>query len=401
MRSPAPDFPAVVEELSQLVSDLRAALQVALRGLVPDNSGARACGRALGISRGLGWSVYTVLTVSDPPTVLRAMPRGKGWGQLVVRLQKLGRSAAELAALKRASERLLARLESSVPDRRVVRAAASGGLDTPQESTAMARARRSMRASAEQVLGLRSHLQIGAFVVSAPSRARQVDIVGTLEFEGLKRIRPGYPFPIFQRVRAWHPTSKGLKSSNPLQTSDALPGLVTDLSTKGIAGREVRLGDGDEDRTFYFHGEETADGPGIRAAFAEHLPRAGTVGGEDDRAELDLAIHQPTAFAVMEVWLHRAIVRRSEPAAVLTGMYGEMWSQPKVSNRVRIPLEVEAKPIESAALPARLRADRGMHEILIGRAAKALRTSISDLVGYRVVVPDPPIGSRVMLKWKM
>jgi len=401
MRKPAPDFPAVVEELSQLVTELRDALRIAVRGIVPENSGARACGRAVGLSRGLGWSVYIVLTVSDPPTVIRAMPRGKGWGQVLARLKKLGRPVTELAALRRASERLLVRLESSVADRRVVRAAASGGLDTPQESTAMARARRSMRTSAEQVLGLRSQLQIGAFVVSAPNRARQVDIVGTLEFEGLKRIRPGYPFPIFQRVRAWHPTSKGLKSSNPLQTSDALPGLVTDLSTRGIVGRDVRLGVGDEERTIYFHGEETAGGGGIRAAFAEHLPRAGTVGGDDDRAELDLAIHQPTAFAVMEVWLHRAIVRRSEPAAVLAGMYGEMWSQPKISNRVRIPLEAESKPIESPALPARLRADRGMHEVLIGRAAKALRTSIADLVGYRVVVPDPPIGSRVMLKWKM
>jgi hypothetical protein len=118
MRTPTPDFPAVVEELAELVSDLRASLQVALQGIVPENSGARACGRALGISRGLGWSVYTVLTVSDPPTVIRAMPRGKGWGQVLARLKKLGRPATELVALKRASERLLARLEANRSRRR-------------------------------------------------------------------------------------------------------------------------------------------------------------------------------------------------------------------------------------------------------------------------------------------
>ena len=58
------------------VATLREALRDALEGVLPESSGGRACGRALGLKHNLGWKVYTVATSTDTPTVLRLLPRG-------------------------------------------------------------------------------------------------------------------------------------------------------------------------------------------------------------------------------------------------------------------------------------------------------------------------------------
>lgn len=396
-----PDFETVAAEVASLVADLRAALRDAVDGIVPDTTGARACGRALGLARSLGWGVFTVLTVSDPPAVLRAMPRRKGWAIVLAQLERSGCDPKRIRAVQVAADRLLGRLEVVGLDRLVLRAAAAGGLDTAHETTAMVKSRRAMRVNAEEILGLHAQAQLGAFLIGPPDRQRRVDLVGLIEYESLKRMRPGYPFPIHQRVHAWHPSSKELKASSPLRTDSQVAGLVRDLSTKGIAGTTVRLGHGDEDRTIFFHGEDTVVGPGIRAAFAECVPKGGTVGGEDDRVELDVQIHLPMAYGVMEVWIHRSIPRITEPAAILTGTYGATGRIGSQADRLRIPLEAEAKAIDSPTLPARLRTDGAKHATLLERGAETLKCSLEDFVGYRVIVPDPPIGSRVMLKWKM
>ncbi len=35
------------------------------------------------------------------------------------------------------------------------------------------------------------------------------------------------------------------------------------------------------------------------------------------------------------------------------------------------------------------------------RGVETLKAPLEEFVGYRVVVPDPPIGSRIMLEWRM
>lgn len=395
------DFTAMVDQVSSLVVDVQSALREALRDSLPALDGARACGRALGVSRGLGWSVYTVLTVSDMPTVLRGMPRRQGWNQIYPHLLRIGCDAKRVAALREAVDRLMSRLSAAGIDRMLVRAAAVGGLDTARETEAMLKSRYSMRRSAEEVLGIRAQAKIGTYVVGAPDRERRIDFVGIVEYEGLKRLRPGYPFPVHLRVQAWHPNWKGLKASSPLRVDPSIAGLVTDLSSQGVAETELQMGAGDKDRTVFFRGEGTLLGSGVRVVFAEHLRHGGTVGGDDDRAELDLAINEPVAFGIMEVWLHRSIALLSDPIAMLLGRFGVDVRLGDELGRLRLPLEAECAPIESPALPGKVRGERAMHEEIVRRSMEVLKGTLPDFVGYRVMVPSPPIGSRLMLKWRM
>lgn len=394
-------FTSVVDELGSLVSELQSTLRDAMRSVLPDLSGARACGRALGLKRGLGWSLYTVLTVEDPPTILRSMPRRAGWEIVFESLGRLGCQPRLVVALRRSVNRLLDRLDSSSIDRSMLRAAAAGGLDTTREVGAMLKARRSMRQSAEEVHGLRVQAKVGTFLIGPADRKGLIDLVGILEYESLKRLRPGHPFPLHQRVQAWRPTRKELKYSAPLKVGGRIPGLVTDLSTPGVAMHDLELGTGDDERTIYFLGERTLTADSVRLAFAEHLHKCGSVGSKDNRVELDLSIYEPIAFGVLEAWVHRSIARITEPAAMLFMHYGSSAWFGEKKHRVRIPLEAEAKPIPNATLPAIVRGSGVSHEKVLTRGAETLKAPFEEFVGYRVVVPDPPIGSRIMLEWRM
>jgi hypothetical protein len=392
---------SVVDELGTLVSALQASLREALRSVLPDLGGARACGRALGLKRGLGWSLYTVLTVEDPPTILRSMPRRAGWELIFESLKRLECQPRLVAALRRSVKRLLDRLEDAALDRSMLRAAAAGGLDTTREITTMLKSRRSMRRSAEEVHGLRVQAKIGSFLIGPADRKGFVDLIALLEYESLKRLRPGHPFPIHQRVQAWHPTMKDLKYSAPLKVGGAIPGLVGDLSTAGVAAHDLEVGTGDDERTIFFHGERTFARESVRITFAECLRKAGSVGHQDDLVNLDLAIYEPAAFVVVEAWIHESIRRTTEPAAMLYMHYGSSFRLGERRDRVRVPLEAEVKPISNATLPAIIRGSSVSHEKVLIRGAETLKAPLDEFVGYRVVVPDPPIGSRIMLEWRM
>lgn len=394
-------FTTIVNKLAVLVAELQASLREAVYSVLPDLGGARACGRALGLKRGLGWSLYTVLTVEDPPTILRSMPRRAGWEIVFESLERLGCRPGLVAALRRSVKRFLDRLEDAALDRSMLRAAAAGGLDTTREINAMLKSRRSMRRSAEEVHGLRVQAKIGTFLIGPADRKGFVDLAALLEYESLKRLRPGYPFPIHQRVQAWHPKAKDLKYSAPLKAGGSIPGLVGDLSTTGVASHDLQVGSGDDERTIFFLGERALAWEGVRITFAEHLRKAGTAGHEDDRVNLDLAIYEPTAFGVLEAWIHESNRRITEPAAMLFMHYGSSFRLGETRDRVRVPLEAEVKPISAPTFPAGIRASSSHHIELLSRGAETMKSPLEGFVGYRLVVPDPPIGSRIMLEWRM
>lgn len=68
---------------------------------------------------------------------------------------------------------------------------------------------------------------------------------------------------------------------------------------------------------------------------------------------------------------------------------------------VPLPLEARATTIEEPTLPAELSSANAAHAQMLARAAKALGAAPADFVGHRIVVPDPPTGASVSLRWRM
>ncbi len=136
------DLTATFATLSTHTTKLRIAMQEALEKVLPLSSGARACGRALGLKRSLGWQVYALANASDAATTLRALPRVQGWDFILQAFARSGCPARELNALRAEAKALESFLRLSRIDRDLLRAAACGGLDSARETNAMLRARR-------------------------------------------------------------------------------------------------------------------------------------------------------------------------------------------------------------------------------------------------------------------
>jgi hypothetical protein len=401
MARKAEDFATIQEELKVAADRLRVELRACLEAALPTLDGARAFGRALGLKRQLGWRAWTVATSTDLPTVLEALPRRQGWKLVLASLRKTRCSEPGLQSLSQAIESMLLPLESGRINRAVLRSLASGRLDGPAQTLALLRARRAIREGAEQVYGVRCKAQMGTYVIGPAQAEGWVDIVTLMEYSGLQRQRPGPMVAVKAVNRMWHPSWKESRTSTPLGADSSHGGLVTELSSPDARERHLLLKTGDGKTVFHFEAGGTEALDPVNLVFGEYLERGGTVGTADELADLLLGVHVPSEFCVFEAWTHRSIRRLTDPVASLQGSLDPMGTFADMIGVSPLPLEAQAREIDGEALPRGLRAAGKIHAEALERAAKVLGGSMKDFVGFRVVVPDAPVGSRVHLQWRM
>lgn len=401
MSKPPTEFAAVVTEVSTLVATLREALRDALEGVLPESSGGRACGRVLGLKRDLGWKIYAIATSTDAPTVLRLLPRRAGW-QLV--LKGLGAARCpdgKIRALAAAIEAITERLDAAHIDRDLLRSVAAGGLDTGRESLAMVRCRTAARRANEEIYGVRAEALLGASLVGPPDPDHRVAILGFTQFEGLRRLRPGHAVPVHYTRQARTSGWSGVRADLGAGVGRRVPGLVADLSDPAIDAGLVRAVERPPGTVIEYLGDGSEPPRGHRVVFADVLPHEGTVGRADAPAQVDLLVDLPIAYALCEVWLHREIRRTGDPAAALLGSFGRGPVLGDDIDLVRLPLEATVEAITKPSLPRPFASGRHAHLETLRRGAARLGRPLDEFEGFRVVVRDPPVGSRVTLAWRM
>ena len=200
-----PDFEAILSALSDSVDELQRVLREALDvSLSPSSSGVRACGRALGVTRFLGWSCWNVAYALDLPTALHALPGTRGWNAIIEGLRGQGCPAPLLARLRRAVADLSQRLPAGRMNAALLRSIAAGTLDTAHQAGAVRRARRQARAAAEVLHGMRADGNVAAFVLAPSPHGGRIDAATFSIFEGLRRLRPGPAWPIYRWLSLIH-----------------------------------------------------------------------------------------------------------------------------------------------------------------------------------------------------
>ena len=398
----SPDaFSTAVRELTTLVDHLRSELREALEAVIPVLDGARACGRALGLKRGLGWKIYAVATSSELPEAIAALPREAGWRLVFASLRKARCPATKLAALEKAVATLQDRLESGDFRRPMLRAIAAGQLDSPRETASLLMARRAVREGNEEICGIRCRSRLGFYAIGAADGEGRISLATCSIKDGLRRLRPGPPVAIKSLSRAWHPQWEEDKYARPLGTSARSGWLVADLSTPGVWEDHLEIRDGSRGPIVYFEETATEADRAVRTVFAEFMKHAGTTGHADDRVDIHFGVSLPTAHCAFEAWIHRSLVLKTEPSASLAASLELVPARESEGDLVPLPLETRAERLEAPALPASLRAIARTHREMLSRAAAALDATVDDFVGYRVAVPDPPIGARIRLRWRM
>lgn len=402
--SSLPDFEATHAAVSQRMQVLQAALREALDVALPSGSGVRACGRALGVTRFLGWSCWNVAYAPDLPAALHALPGARGWTTLLDALRRRGCPNALLARIQTAVEELSRRLPSGRMNAALLRSIAAGTLDSSAESQRVRRARRGARAAAEVLHGIRADANVAVFVLAPRAGTGLIDAATFSIFEGLRRIRPGPSWPIYR----WSITQKsggGEVGARRALVDSAVPPLVPGLSTPDAAGRIVRTRADRSEAAIDFVAPQDARSDAHRIVFAESIPGAGDLGDESPRADLAMTFSLPLGRAIFDIYLHREVPRRG---AVTTALYpptevmalarmtepGFAWSE-----AMRLPMAEAVEQLDSPALPRALRGADPAYRTCLAHALAALGRPAEDFELFRVELADPPMHGSLVMRW--
>lgn len=401
------DYDAIVSAISEAIGELQASLRAALESVLPPTSGARACGRALGVTLTLGWRCWTMAYAAEVPAAVSRMPGPRGWTLLLDGFRRAGcdrRVMDRLVEAVRRVDRLIASREVTTT---LLRSMAAGGLATRRESDAVRQARRAARTASETLHGIRCEANLVAIVVGRPDADRCVDTAGFSIFEGLKRLRPGPAWPLYRWSLSPNSTQpSSTPHQSPLVESD-LPPLVPECSTPGIARKSLRSaasssGTGDIEFT-----SMPGHRSGIRVAFGEVTRNAGRLPEDLEVSDLQVVPTVPLGRLVFDVVRHRSIECRGEPSAALYPAADFMTACRLAPGEVpaieawRLPLEETPQLLQDLAPPAPLAAIEGAYHELLGRCLAALGEEISAYEVHRVEVVDPPLHGNILVRWRL
>jgi hypothetical protein len=395
------EFKQAFEELTARTRSLSSALRTALAHVLPETSGARACGRALRLRRSLGWQVYAVAHSTDASTVLRALPREQGWDLIQHSLQRAGCPVKALDALRSEIQATETLLSGAKIDRAMLRAVAGGSLDSARERQATRRARRTATAANERIFGIRARANVVSVLLGPTSQDGRFDSASTTILHGIRRLRAGSPWPVYQSAEFTHSREESMRTASGRTGKGKGGPFMEALSTPGIAKHSLQRRRCGNAVIYELIDDTDSRGNEVQICFAEHIAGAGTAEQSGQRSELHLSTNMPMHVAVFEVFIHRSHHIVSQPSASLVGSPRVFGSFPEPPENLRLPLEVDAELIAKPNLPTGLRACDATRSSLLAQAASMLTVPLEDFAGYRVIVRDPPIHSRIVLAWQM
>ena len=395
------DLATTFAALSTSTTKLRLAMRDALEKVLPISSGARACGRALGLKRSLGWQVYALANASDAATTLRALPRAQGWDLILQAFARSGCPARELDALRTEAKALESFLRLSRIDRDLLRAAACGGLDSARETSAMLRARRAATIANERIFGLAAHTTMTAVILTPVDTRGRFDSISATFLHGIKRSRAGSPWPIYLSAETMEKRGQEPKVGKRSRSVAGTRPFVEELSTPKIAKDGLHRREHGDAILYELLDRGTARSEPVHACFLEHQRRAGTCEHTGERSELHLSTNLPTRYAAFEVWLHRSHTLTTKHSASLVGSPRVFGTFPEPPESLRLPLDADAEPITSSKLPPSMRSCQALRLALLQCAFDESGLGAEEFEGFRVVVRDPPIHARIVLAWHM
>ena len=384
------NFDTANARITEAALGLHRALRDALERALPSIEGARACGRALGLTRHLGWQVHAIARTTDHATVIRSLPKTRGWKLVLDSLERHGCPDKPLRALREAIRHLDERLGAGAGHLPALRAAAAGALDTAAQRNAMLRARAHATRANEFLHGVGFRTYLSAILVGPAGPDGAVGMAAATSIHGVRRSRPGAAWPIYYALETHDDQQPKRGVVTAARRGSAIAPLVRDLSSPEAGTGCLRMHSDGDTRMVELLDRGTANEEPLDLAFLEHIGKAGTLRVASTRWRLMFLMTTPTERAVTEVWFHRSVKLVNDPAAML-------MSSPNLNRRVlaehsleRLPLEASAVPVGRPTLPAALRRHAGVHGELLSRAAGRLGAPIEEFTGFQLDVPNPP-----------
>ena len=394
-----PTFEATNARITAAALELHRALRDALERVLPSVDGARACGRALGLRRHLGWQVYAIARTADHAAVMRALPKARGWALVLKALHDADCPEKPLKALREAIRAMDHELAAGATALPALRAAAAGALDTAAQRAAMLKARANATRANAVLHGVSVKTYLSSFLIGPARADGAVGMATATSIHGIRRTRPGAAWPIYYTLEAHDEANPSSGVATMKHRTSGIPPLVRELSSPAADASCLRMHRDGETLMVELLDRGPANTDPLDLAFVEHLEHATTLREARTRWRLLFLMTTPTERTVTEVWFHRSVKPATDPSAALV-------SSPNLNRRVlaehgmeRLPLEAGAVSVERPSLPAALRKHSAAHADLLSRAAERLGAPIEEFVGFQLEVPNPPWMSMVAMSF--
>lgn len=383
-------FPETAAEVDGALTALRNCLRVTLDRLLPHENSACSLGRFLQVGRMTAWRSWTIAYVADPAQALRAMPGSRGWSDVLRCLAVRGATEAEVAAVRDAVDRFNELVRVRKLGREEFDALTAGAPGSEAERTQIVAARRSASRGSAAMYGVHAKLLLACFLVAPGRQPGSIDLANVGIIDGLRRLRPGAPWPIVQHAVATD-QDETLRRHRPLGDGGTMPGIIRSLSSDGIVGQElaehtdasgvteIRLGDvRPEHRS------------GIRVVIADSM--IGNHLGEADVEPIDIhaTFLHPADLGVIELLVHRDLPRHTDPVALLLGTPIVPQVLPQARLASRLPLEATLRPCTAGVASPKARAVVAAYGEALSRACAALGCSVGAFDAFRIELPYPP-----------
>jgi hypothetical protein len=392
-------FEATNARITAAALGVHRALRDALDRVLPKVDGARACGRALGLRRHLGWQVYAIARTADHVAVMRALPKARGRVLILKALHDAGCPEEPLKMLREAFRVMDRELASNATTGPALRAAAAGALDTAAQRAAMLKARANATRANAVLHGVSVKTYLSSFLIGPVGADGAVGMATATSIHGVRRSRPGAAWPIYYTLEAHDTAHPSRDVATMKHRTSGIPPLVRDLSSAAADASCLRMHRDGETLMVELLDRGPANADPLDLAFVEHLKQVCTLKEARARWRLLFLMTTPTERTVTEVWFHRSVKPATDPSAALV-------SSPNLNRRVltehgmeRLPLEVDAVPIDRPSLPVALRKHSVTHAELLSRAAQRLGAPIEEFAGFQLEVPNPPWMSMVAMSF--
>jgi hypothetical protein len=401
MHQPPREFRSALSQAETAANALSGAIRAVLDPMLPGSSGARSCGRALGLERTLGWKLWTIAHTSDLATTLKVLPGRRGWTQVAAALGKRGGNPAAIAAMRDAADRLHGLLGDLKRSPALLRAIGAGGLDRTADHDRMVAARRKASRANEKVFGVHAELATVAALLAPGRRKASLALACSAVFDGLTRARPGMPWPLYARLATLDTRNGQRRLGNPIDPRSKLPPIVSGLCRPGSLANRLMIGERDGGAFLQLADLDPADDP-LRIAVAEFVEVAATTGSDDvDPVHLRLGNYLPTDLVVFDVAVHASLILKTDPSPWLCGTPLSIRALEGWHEEARLPIECESQEIAPAGLAARLGPAGAVHLELLRQTAAALGTELSEFRLFRVRLPFPPLFGSLFMSFEL
>jgi hypothetical protein len=360
--------------------------------------------RRFGVNKTLTWNIAKVIEGTDPIPTLQNVPGTSAIGQLLSAMEKAGANADAVSRVRAAAEDLDQAAKIHFGDRATLDLIIDGA--RPDSSDHLERSRKLAFRGNSGLWGVQAKVRLmTVFLAPNPTQPDRLDMAIVRGFIGLRRLRSEVRWPIFH-LRGWGGEDQRMQASEwqPLETvpegERPTPLLrrfgnvdPTDIEeVRNAAGLNSLLAPGPIGNTAAV---DCYVADCARAAAAIHAT------DQDSTGEFGATISAPTERLIFDIVAHESAAFALSPEVrSFAGLFMSPAEDSEPDDLIPIPMPQGTVPLPGS--PPALTTPHIPHYAELGAFVhERMGWNPSEFRGCRLEVSHPPMGSSILLRFKL